>query len=303
MRLPQVLAELVYRTVGDFTIIADRSWPRDNSVVWEIADSRDRRWYVKQHPTPLFHEREATAYQKWTAALGPQRAPMLRTADKQAQAIVVSGLPGRIIKALNLTAADEQEIYRQLGELMRCLHLAAPPKDDHQAGTGVRRVIERVEEHLRRASKLVDPSDAGLVRRHAAQLADIAPLLPSVPSHGYLQPRNVLWDGARRIVALIDFERAEFAPAVRDLVRLEYGPWDGRTDLREAFFSGYGRRLSEAEKQALTCYAAIDAISGLQRGTRHGDQHLVARAHRTLARLAERQRYRCANVPRPISGG
>lgn len=290
MRLPQVLSELVYRTVGDFAIIADRSWPRDNSVVWEIADSRDRRWYVKRHPTPLFHEREATAYQKWTAALGPRRAPILRAADKQAQAIVVSGLSGRIIKALNLTAADEQEIYRQLGGLMRCLHRVGPPKDGHQAGAGIRRVIGRVEEHLRRASGLVDPVDAGFVRRHAAQLADIAPLLPSVPCHGDLQPRNVLWDSARRIVALIDFERAEFAPAVRDLVRLEYGPWDGRADLREAFFDGYGRHLSDMEEQALTCYAAIDAISGLQWGTQHSDQHLVARAHRTLARLAERQR-------------
>ena len=34
------------------------------------------------------------------------------------------------------------------------------------------------------------------------------------------------------------FERAEVAPAVRDLVRLEFGPWDGRTDLRASFLAG-----------------------------------------------------------------
>lgn len=283
-RFPQPLAELAHRTVGDYVAVADRSWPRENSVVWEIADSDDRRWFVKQHPTPLFHAREVTAYREWTPALGPLRAPVLRGVDSDARAIVMSGLSGRIIKTLALDVTDEREVYRQLGELVRRLHEAVPRQDDL---AGVGRVTDRVEEHLRRASGLVDAADAALVRRHAACLADIASLLPAMPSHGDLQPRNVIWDGTRRIVALIDFERAEFSPAVRDLVRLEYGPWDGRPDLREAFLVGYGRRLSDTEEQALACFAAIDAISGLQWGTRHGDGHLVVRARRTLVRLAD----------------
>jgi hypothetical protein len=49
---------------------------------------------------------------------------------------------------------------------------------------------------------------------------------------------------------LIDFERAELATAVRDLVRLEYGPWDQRPDLRDSFVGGYGRNLTPARRHA-----------------------------------------------------
>jgi hypothetical protein len=110
-RFPGLLGELAHRAVGDYVAVADRSWPRDNSIVWEIADCNDRRWYVKQHPTPLFREREVTAYREWTPALGAGRVPILRGVDSDARAIVVSGLPGRIIKTLTLNVTDEQEIY------------------------------------------------------------------------------------------------------------------------------------------------------------------------------------------------
>ena len=86
---------------------------------------------------------------------------------------------------------------------------------------------------------------------------------------------------------MIDFERAEPGPAVRDLVRLEYGPWDQRPDLRASFLGGYGRALTPAEEEALPRLAALDALSGLQWGTLNGDREVTSRARRTFARLAD----------------
>jgi Ser/Thr protein kinase RdoA (MazF antagonist) len=84
---------------------------------------------------------------------------------------------------------------------------------------------------------------------------------------------------------MIDFERAEAAPAVRDLARLAHGAWDGRPDLRKAFFTGYGRALTAVEEEALICFAALDALSGLAWGTANDDGEVVSRARTTFARL------------------
>lgn len=113
-------------------------------------------------------------------------------------------------------------------------------------------------------SGLLEPAQVRLIRDHAAQLEEIAPLIPMVPTHGDAQVRNFLWDAPTQRLALIDFERAELAPAVRDLVRLEYGPWHGQPYLGAAFLAGYGRTLTATEETALQNFAALDALSALQ---------------------------------------
>jgi hypothetical protein len=88
-----------------------------------------------------------------------------------------------------------------------------------------------------------------------------------------------------RHVSLIDFERAETSLAVRDLARLEYGAWDGRPFLRDAFMEGYGRALTEDEESALRDLAALDAASAVQWGAANNDTSIMRRAYRALARL------------------
>ena len=137
----------------------------------------------------------------------------------------------------------------------------------------------------RRAGTLLAAEDAGLVRYHAARLTETARRLPAVPTHGDAQPRNFLWDPGSRQAALIDFERAEPGLAVRDLVRLEYGAWDGKPDLRDAFLDGYGRALTADEEPALRDLAALDAVSAIQWGSANNDTDIMTRGYRTLARL------------------
>ena len=270
---------------GEIAEVADRSWQREGSAVWEIADAAGGCWFVKRHSSERFHQREVAAYRHWTAALGPGRAPDLAAADSQMLAIVISGLPGQIALNLRLAGDDERELHRQAGELLRRLHNAAPPVP---GCPGLRQGVQRVDEHLSRASALLTPPEIALVRRCAAELPALAPELPAVPAHGDAQLRNWLWNQATRQLAMIDFERAETGPAVRDLVRLEYGPWDQRPDLRASFLDGYGRALAHAEEQALPRLAALDALSGLQWGTANGDREVTGRARRTFARLRVR---------------
>jgi Ser/Thr protein kinase RdoA (MazF antagonist) len=285
-RLPEPVARFAAKATGPGTSVIDRSWDRDNSNVWEIVTPAGTRFFVKRHPTSLFHCREVDAYRNWTAYLGPGRAPVLLQADAPALAIMVTALPGHVAVDPQVAAATQSEIHRQAGVLLRRLHEAASAG----AGTaGTERVAGRVERHLAAAAGLLDSQQVSVVREHAARLPLIARDLPLVPTHGDAQPRNFLWDPAAGRLALIDFERAEPAPAIRDLVRLEYGPWDGNPRLREAFFDGYGRPLTSDEEAALRSFAALDALSGIQWGTVHRDAETVGRGYRTLAALASQR--------------
>ncbi len=275
------LRSFAAQVAGPIVTVTDRSWPRDGSRVWELAGISGERFYHKQHQSLRFHEREVTAYRLWAHALGARRAPRLRAADTGLRAVLLTALPGQIAKGRHIPEADEPEIHRQAGMLLRRLHGSDTAAE--AAGTG--RVAARAEEHIARAGALLGADDAGLVRYHAARLPDTARLLPAVPTHGDAQPRNFLWDPGARRLALIDFERAEAGLAVRDFVRLEYGAWDGRPALRNAFLNGYGRALTADEESALRDLAALDAVSAIQWGSANNDTDIMTRGYRTLARL------------------
>ena len=280
--MPEQLIALARRAAGPITMVIDRSWPRDSSAVWEVTGAGNRRWFVKQHSSLRFHDREVAALRHWAPALGPGRAPVLAGADRALRAMVVTALPGQVVAGMQLTGAEEQEVHRQAGVLLRHLHEATRPKT---RDNGVDGVTARAEEHLRQAAGLLTAREIALVRSAAAELTDLPPL-PVVPAHGDVQPRNFLWDRSARQLALIDFERAGPAPAIRDLVRLEFGPWDRRPGLRNAFIGGYGRELSKTEQQALRCLAALDALRGLLWSAANNDGDVTGRARRTLDRLS-----------------
>ncbi len=254
--------------------------------MWELISGTGEHVYLKQHSSARFHEREVAAYRHWTAALGPGRAPVLLAADADLRTMLVTAVPGQPARELAVPGGTEAEIHRQAGMLLRRLHDAAPPDSSLPA---TRRVVARVEDHLRRSGRLLERAQVRLIRDHAARLEEMAALIPGVPTHGDAQPRNFLWDAPKERLAVIDFERAEVAPAVRDLVRLEYGPWDGRPELRASFVAGYGRTLTGTEEAALRSFAALDALSGLLWGTANDDQDVLVRSQRTLARLSVRE--------------
>lgn len=282
MDIPPALAALAQQAAGEITSVTDRSWPRENSAVWEVRTATRRRYFVKRHPSPRFHQREVAAYQEIVPSLGWARAPELIAADQNLTAIVITGLPGQVVKGLALSPTTELQVHREAGKLLRRIHNVPITVPGTQ---GTERVIERCEEHLHRADGLLSARQVAFVRACAGTLSAIAPRLQVTATHGDFQPRNFLWDRRTCRLRLIDFERAELGPAVQDLVRLEYGSWDTRPELREAFLDGYNRNLTDDETQALSCLAALDALSGLQWGTEHSDGEVIDRARATFTRL------------------
>ncbi|MFB6614997.1 NUDIX domain-containing protein [Streptomyces sp. NPDC085524] len=275
--LPYRLRMFAERAVGRITQVTEVSWARTGSRVWRLTGPGGGTWYLKRHRGPKFHDREVAAYRTWVPALGP-RAPRLVAADPAAQAVVVTALAGRPLHGMVLDAAAEARVQHGLGRLARALHRSAPERS-----TGTATAAGKVERHLEGARPGLADGDEELVLSRVRMYEDLPqPVL--VPTHGDLQYRNVLLADGGGEPRLLDFERAEYAAATRDLVRLG-DTWTGRPDLRAAFLAGYGRPLTPAEELRLDCETAFDAVSGIAYGMRHDDPEVTERGLRTLHRL------------------
>ena len=263
--LPGPFAALARQVAGELTDVTDCSWQRDSSAVWRLTGACGGCWYLKRHSSGRFHAREVAALRGWARVLGPGCVPELAAADPELLVMVVTAVPGEPAPGLGLGLREEREVHRQAGLLLGRLHESRQAAD---AGADVSRLAGRVDGYLDEAGGLLTPAQRALVRECAGRLAWLGPRVPAVASHGDFQPRNWIWDPGSGRLGVIDWERAEPAAAIRDLVRLEYGPWDRRPDLREQFFAGYGRALTPEEREMLACYAVLDALSGLSMG--HG---------------------------------
>lgn len=288
--LPPVLRAWAERSIGPLGSVRDASHPRAGSRVWDVTDTRGRHFFVKQSPSPRFYERETFGYQSAVPALGFGRAPRLLASDARHLVLLLTSVPGTPLSSLTLTTRARRAAHQQFGTLLRRLH-----GSDRMPGEG-RRAAEAAaersattdaEQHLSRAGGLLDEAGRRLVRRAAGHLFQLTDRLVPAHIHGDAQERNALWSGRDETshLAVIDFERSRYAPAVQDFVRLACGPWQGRDDLRAAFFHGYGRGLTDAERQALDCLAALDAASALAYGPAHDDHEVTERGRRTLDRL------------------
>ncbi|MFT3944448.1 MAG: aminoglycoside phosphotransferase family protein [Ancrocorticia sp.] len=101
----------------------------------------------------------------------------------------------------------------------------------------------------------------------ASQVAQINAILDTctpgpirlVPTHGDWHPRNWLVDdsGATLHVMAIDFGRFDWRSPQSDILRLQLMQWNGRPDLEEAFFRGYGEDPRTNSWQLELVYQAV----------------------------------------------
>ncbi|MGA4901669.1 phosphotransferase family protein [Streptomyces griseoincarnatus] len=277
----------------------DTSWARENSRVWRADGAQGGTWYVKVHQNERFHGREVRGLRTWAPALGAA-APRLVAADETLRAVVITAVPGRPLHGVVLGPEQAKAVFQRIGALARRIHQSCPARPA-PAGSGP--AIAKADRHLAAARAHLQLGDEEFVRALVAQADHLEPL-EWVETHGDFQLRNILYDpdapaapGAAEagpFLAVIDLERSEPGPAVRDLVRLS-DAWADRPDLFGAFRTGYGRALTAAEEARLVIDAALDSVSGIAYGAAHGDPELVERGRRTLARL--RAEHRAALSP------
>ncbi|MGW5213486.1 phosphotransferase [Streptomyces sp. NPDC004051] len=268
--------------VGRITGWADVSWAREESRVWRASGAEGGTWYVKIHQNDRFHQREVSAFRGWVPGLGPA-APRLVAADAQLRAVVLTAVGGRSLYGAVHPPGQQRHVFHRIGQLAAAIHTSAPPRP----ATGTL-PLGKLERHLNGARPHLAPGDEEFIRTTAEKAADL-PALEAVPTHGDLQSRNLRWDEDADVLYVIDFERSEEGPAIRDFVRLS-DAWHGRPDLLQAVTDGYGRLFTPEEEAQLAALSVLDSVSGISYGAAHGDPELVERGLRTLARLRAAQR-------------
>lgn len=270
------------RAIGRVAAWTDVSWARENSQVWQARGAAGGTWFVKVHQNEKFHRREVAALRGWVPGLGGA-GPRLVAADPESRAIVVTAVEGRPLHGMVLTGAEERTVFEAIGALAARVHASPLALQEVAGARAPAGPYDRMERQLEAARALLEPGDEERVRAAVATAQASGPL-PPVVTHGDLQLRNLLL-GSDGTVRVIDFERSEPQPCVRDFVRF-LDRFEDREDLATAFFTGYGRRPTPAEEAHLVASAALDSVSGIAFGTRTGDPELVERGRRTLARLA-----------------
>ncbi|ALO98605.1 NUDIX hydrolase [Streptomyces hygroscopicus subsp. limoneus] len=280
----QAVRTFAEQAVGRITEWTDASWAREESRVWRAAGAEDGEWYVKIHQNDRFHQREVDALRSWVPGLG-SAAPRLVAADPTLRAVVLTAVGGRTLHGALHPPEQQRLIFHRIGQLAASIHHSAPPRP---AADGLPLGLGKLERHLAGALPHLAPGDEKFIRATTERAAGLTPLM-TVPTHGDFQLRNLHWDETADALYVIDFERSEEGPAVRDFVRLS-DAWHGRPDLFQAVMDGYGRRFTPDEEAHLTVLSVLDAVSGISYGAAHGDPELVERGRRTLARLRAAQR-------------
>lgn len=177
-------------------------------------------------------------------------------------------IQGRHLGRAELVPADA----RAAGEALARLHLAGaalPPAVRDRLGPGSYTVahLEARLEVIRAAGRT---DLAAAHARLAAALAEVArardPQLPVGPIHQDLFLDNVLFDEARRLVALLDFEQAVIGPYAYDLavtlLAWAFGKDDFVAGLPEGLLAGYRsvRALEARERAGLFAEARLAAV-------------------------------------------
>ncbi|WP_411098922.1 phosphotransferase [Streptomyces sp. x-45] len=267
----------VEQAVGRIMTWSDVSWARAESRVWRVRGAEGGTWYVKIHQSDRFHDREVAALRGWVGGLGAA-APRLVAADAGLRVVVLTEVGGRSLHGATYPPEEQRLIFRRIGQLAAAIHTSAPARPAEGMLP-----LGKLERHLDGARPNLAPGDEEFIRTVAEKGAHL-PGVDVVPTHGDFQLRNLLWDGSAEALRVIDFERSEDGPAVRDFVRLS-DAWHGRPDLLQAVMDGYGRPFTREEEDQLTVLSVLDAVSGIAYGAAHRDPELVERGHRTLARL------------------
>ncbi|MER6516704.1 phosphotransferase [Streptomyces sp. NPDC001553] len=287
--LPALLLRWAQNRIGAVAAVRDASHDWDRSRVWELEGVGGASWYLKVSPSEKFYMRESRAYRSVVPALGHTRAPQLVDSHAQDLVMLLTAVPGAPAKELGLEIVEWRAVHQQAGVLCARLHEAGEldRSDQVEAEASLDAAADGAEKYLARAGDRLTEDEQQLIRDHAARLRRVGPV-PVGYIHGDNQPRN--WMVSEGVLALIDFERARPAARVQDFVILTATQWADQPDREKAFFRGYGRSLTDAERQALRCLTALDAVNCMAWGPDNGDELVTARGRRTLDRLMREDR-------------
>lgn len=290
--LPDALGAFAEAQLGQLTRTRFCGWPHAESAVWHLEGRASA--YLKAFRQPRKFAQERRAYRDWlprlTSEPGLAVTPALLAESGALRALLLSALPGSLAVHALLTPRQGLEVYRRAGAFLRALH-ALPFGDDDPLPLG-EAYRQRAKAWLARAEGLVADPLVAWVGGRAGEAAGLLDTLGAarVPCHRDFTARNWLvatGAGAVRL-AVIDFEHARPDFWLFDTEKLCAEVT--ATPLEAAFWQGYGRAPTDAERRVLEAHGALAALSTVVWAREHGDAAFEAQGRAQLGRLRARGR-------------
>ena len=264
-------------------------WPHGESRVWALSTSAGA-CFMKQYRQPRKFNQELFAFKQLIPQL-PAQAPRLLAFNTELRCIVMRACAGDTLEALVkqqcLTRKQLQDVHRQAGSFLHALHTL--PHQDTDVLSLADALIKRQQAWSLRAPYLstrLKDHVAACIKEAAEHMKQQR--LTRVYCHRDYSHRNWLASGyqhAQLQVSIIDFEHTRPDMFLVDFERLTTREWLDAPDLKDAFFEGYGRTLTDDENTLLAHYTTLAAMTTIIWSREHHDADFEAQAWRTLTRL------------------
>lgn len=286
-RIPDEVATWIESTLGPWVLVADVSWPRSNSRVWQVrlgeADA-----FVKISPSAgAFHRERSALVDVLPGAMVATTPSLLGSADNLL-ALVTSRVDGEVVRTLNPTPPADVEcaIHARAGMAIRSVHrqiehFADRDVDRARAVRGSH-LLELADRRLPGCLRVLGAEDLHSIDLAREVLADAAAVCEPGFIHGDFQPRNWLWSADSREIAMIDFEESEIGYSIEDFGWLFATTWGRRYDLKNAFLEGYGRPLTDSEWLFLAAFTVLGSLQHIADGERLGIDEKISNGMRGL---------------------
>ncbi|MFG0328852.1 MAG: aminoglycoside phosphotransferase family protein [Phycisphaerales bacterium] len=282
--IPIATRTVVEARLGAVTEVRRAPSANHGAAVWLARVGETRRVVLKQHPGASRFENERRAYETWTPALDGATPELVAAFGSPLRVLVLSECPGAPLSSCDdLSPSERCELYFEAGRILRRLH--SLPVDDPDPVPLHEALVQRFEAWLRRSAEYLDPLTRRTLSARFGSMDDFAFARRS-PCHRDFTPANWIADrsaASGRRLRVIDFEHARLDWALVDFVKLESERWSEQRNLREAFLDGYGRRLDDAEEEALDRLVVLHGLATMVWGAEHSDTDFERRGRRILA--------------------
>ena len=255
------------------------------SIVWKLTDTAGVVHFLKQHESRKLFGREDRAYERWAPHLRSVTRTHIPTVVARSEplgALIVTSLPDAT-PVLELDDAQARaDAYRRAGRLLRALHDLpliedAPDPVEHMRGV--------IDSYVRGHASAFD---SATIERILAELDEGRPFegVSFVCAHRDYSPRNwiLAQDGT---LGVFDWERAQGDIWLADITRMEFDVWHADPSLRDAFFAGYGRGLTDRDRAQLRLAVLIHAVASAGWAAERQDLHFEGLGRRVVERLLD----------------
>lgn len=290
--------------IGPFEVIANYRLNSVRTGVWKLRAHRDAKsFYIKTYSRQERWHPEVYAYQHWIPVLKPYVPKFIAAYESgDCQAILITSIPGTIIRETELDSGAVEAAYHRAGELTNLLHRSQTGKWFGRPGINgnpieltpyvdpVQYVTASIREmNVRCMEKgLLEASEQELVHWALQNVQIFAGARP-VPVSWDSTPGNWLVDERGVLTGMIDFENMLWGIDVDSFSILYSRYFSENPSACRAFFQGYGPEVLQHRSGEIQICCIKMAIGDICWGTQHDAPGVVRYGRELLHKIYDQQ--------------